>query len=179
MGNDAMIITSIAGRLADLKDDFSELDTLLLTAEQRQRPHMRTRSQSGRDLAISLERGVTLEDGDVLCIDGRTAIVVEAAPEDLIEILPVSAREWGTAAYQLGNLHRDVRFLDRSMLTPWDATSAEVLRGMKVRFERVSRGFVGERFGAYTGHLHDQQHAHAHGHAHDHPHGHIDHEHAH
>lgn len=181
-----MIITAIAGRLADMKGAFAHVDALPLSADQRQRPHMRLSTPAGRDIAISLDRGCTLEDGDVLYIDGDTAIVVEAAPEDLIEILPLSAREWGTAAYQLGNLHREVRFLDRSMLTPWDATSAEVLSGMKVRFERVRRGFVGERFGAYTGHLHDQQLAHGgghghghHDHGHGHDHAHHDHEHAH
>lgn len=167
-----MIVHSTVGRYADMQGDIQRVDFLFLSAEQRQRPHMRVHTSDGREIAISLSRGSELEDGDVLAIEGRVAIVVAAAPEDVLEIIPVTPREWGVAAYQLGNLHREVRFLDTAMLTLYDRTCAEVLEGLKVPFKRVQRGFIGTRYGAYTGPLHEQEHEHSHDGHHGHEHHH-------
>ena len=169
-----MVIDRIVGRLADLQSLVRSVDPLELAAEQRQRPHLRTRTRGGRDLAISMPRGVELNDGDVLVLESGVAVAVVAAAEDVIEVIPRTSREWGTAAYQLGNLHREVRFLENSMLTPYDPISEDVLRGMGVAYHRLTRGFVGDRYGAYVGH--DHAHDTANHHAHDHPH---DHEHSH
>lgn len=167
-----MIVNAIAESLADMQSKVQSVDTLPLTAEQRQRPHMRIRTRGGREIAISLPRGVELNDGDVLGVENGVAVVVEAALEDLLEIFPDTAREWGLACYQLGNLHRELRFLDDSMLTLYDRTCEEVLTGMNVRFQRIHRPFIGDRYGAYTGHLHDQAHQHSHDedNSHDHQH---------
>jgi urease accessory protein len=112
---------------------------------------------------ISMPRGVELQDGDVLAFDAGVALTVVAAAEDLLEVAPANARQWGVAAYQLGNLHREVRFLDNVMLTPYDRTSEEVMRRSQIACRRVRRGFVGERYGAYSGaHHHHHHHEHEH-----------------
>ncbi|TAK76952.1 MAG: urease accessory protein UreE [Aquabacterium sp.] len=159
------VIVEIAGRLADLQPRVRGTDTLELNAEQRERPHMKVRSQGGRELSISLPRGEELEEGDVVLVDDGVAVVVAAATEDLLEVLPRSGRQWAMAANQLGNLHRPVRFLAQTMLTPYDHILEHVLMDMGVEFERVRRGFTGDRVAAYTGGGHG--HGHGHGHHHD------------
>jgi len=158
-----MVVESIVGRIADLSSQVKVIDPLELTAEQRQRPHFRLRAKSGTEVFVSLPRGVELQDGDVLFLQDGIAIVVQAAAEDLLEITPRSAREWGAIAYQLGNLHREVRFLEAGMLTPYEASTEQVLRSSGVAFKRVQRSFAGERYGAYTG-----EHGDSHGHGHNH-----------
>ena len=63
------VIVEIAGRLVDLQGKVRGMDTLELNAEQRERPHMKVKSQGGRELSISLPRGEELNEGDVVLID--------------------------------------------------------------------------------------------------------------
>lgn len=167
-----MIIERIVGRIADLGDRIKHVDPVELRAEKRQSPHLRLCSRDGRSVAVSLPRGEELFDGDVLMIEGDVAVVVKAAEEDLLEVSPLTPRQWGVAAYQLGNLHREARFLANSFLTPYDGIAESIMRTAGVPCRRVSRGFTGERFGAAgsTGHTHGDagEHVTPHGHVHGH-----------
>jgi urease accessory protein len=161
-----MVIDNVVGRLADLTSQVKIVDPLELTAEQRQRPHFRLCTKSGTEVFVSLPRGTELQDGDVIHLLDGVAVVVQAATEDLLEVTPRSAREWGIVAYQLGNLHREVRFLEAAMLTPYDDSTEQVLRTSGVAYRRVQRNFGGNRYGTYTG-----EHSHGHGHSHGGSHG--------
>src|SRR3546814_9266173 len=78
-----------------------------------------------------------LADGDVLALDGGTAVVVQAAPEELYVVRPRGEPlDWAVVGYQLGNLHRPVRFGDGALLTPVDPMVAEPL-GKPMWRERV------------------------------------------
>jgi urease accessory protein len=164
-----MVIESVVGRMADLTTQVKVVDALELTADQRQRPHFRLRTKSGKEVFVSLPRGTELQDGDILQLQDGVATVVQAAAEDLIEVTPRSEREWGVVAYQLGNLHREVRFLEAAMLTPYEGSTEMVLKQSGVAYTRVQRSFAGDRYGAYMG---EHEHSHGHDHKHDHGHGH-------
>lgn len=66
----------------------ARIDVLPLSAAQAQRTRLRKRTASGTDLAIALERGVQLQDGDVLSWDeaSQTAVVVRV---DLPQVMIV------------------------------------------------------------------------------------------
>ena len=159
----SIVVEHVIGKLADLRPAPSSVDTVSLSAEQRERPHLRVRSEQGRELVISLPRGAELDEGDVLATDEGVVVAVSAALEDLIEVRPISARQWAMSSNQLGNLHRPVRFLAETMLTPYDHILDHVLHDMEVPFKRVERGFVGERVPAFSG-----GHGHGHGPGHHH-----------
>ena len=162
-----MVIENVVGRIGDLTSEVKVVDALELTAEQRQRPHFRLRTKSGKEVFVSLPRGVELQDGDVISLENGNAVVVQAAAEDLLEVTPRSAREWGVVAYQLGNLHREVRFLVDAMLTPYEESTEQVLRNSGVIYRRIQRSFGGNRYGPFTGeHPHGHEHSHGHGHSH-------------
>ena len=154
------MIDKILGTVTELADRIQEIDQVELTADERARGHLRTRSQAGRELLVSLPRGTPIEDGDVLALDAGAAVVVSAAEEDLLEVRPVGEREWGMSAYQLGNLHRPVRFEPEGILTPYERSSEELLKSLGVSCQRVRRGFVGERPASFVG---DHSHSHSHG----------------
>jgi urease accessory protein len=66
----------------------SRIDQLTLDAMEAQRSRLRKRTAGGQDVAIALERGVQLRDGDVLCWDEarRTAVVARIALRDVLVI---------------------------------------------------------------------------------------------
>lgn len=151
------VVTAVLGTVETLRDRIAAEDPLLLTSEERASAHMAGRSRSGRRVRISLPRGSELNDGDVLALEGGTALVVRAAPEALYLVSPGDAQDWGVAGYQLGNLHRPVRFTDEGMLTPVDPMVAALLGRLGIAFEARTMPFVGRRYGAHGApHRHDR-----------------------
>lgn len=163
MTTDVPVVAEVLGNLSDFDHGVEAVDELELTAADRERAHRRVRSKGNRELIISLPRGAELHDGDVVYVDNGVAVVVVAAPEDVLEVSPRTTREWALAAYQLGNLHRPARFLADAILTPYDRSTQEVLGGLGLRARRVTRGLVGERYGAVA----HQHHSHPHEHGND------------
>lgn len=155
------LVDAVLGTVETMKTRFRVEDPLLLSSEERASPHMAGRTEGGRSLRVSLPRGSELNDGDVLALDGDVAVVVRAAPEPLILVRPASPLDWGVAGFQLGNLHRPVRFGDDAMLTPDDPMVLDLLARLGIPHERRIAPFVGRRYGAFVHHHHDDDH---HGH---------------
>jgi len=150
------VVTGVLGTIAEFEERVQEQDPLLLNSDERASPHMHGHTKGGRDLRISMPRGTELNDGDVLAVDGDVAIVVQAAPEALFVVSPIDAYTWGVAGYQLGNLHRPVRFTGDAMLTPEDAMVADMFERLGISFERKTMPFVGKRYGSHTGGHHHE-----------------------
>ena len=157
------IVTAVLGTVETLRERIESEDALLLNSEERAGAHLVGRSEGGRSVRISLPRGTEINDGDVLALDGTTAVVARAASEALYLVRPGDALNWGVAGYQLGNLHRPVRFGDDGMLTPADPMVADLLGRLGIAYEERTMPFVGRRYGA-----HGARHRHDHDHDHDH-----------
>jgi urease accessory protein UreE len=159
------VVTKIIGTVETLNGHFQREDPLLLTSDERASPHLVGSTVGGRSVRVSLPRESELHSGDVLALEGEVAIVVRAASEDLLVIEPRDALQWGIAGFQLGNLHRPVRFTATAMLTPTDGMVADLLNRLNISYARRTIPFEGKRYGSFTGHGHG-----AGGHHHDHDH---------
>lgn len=148
-------ITEILGNLNDERPASAKVDHVHLSADERASPHLACVSDGGRRLRISLPRGQELQDGDILALDGAVAVVVAAAPEELF-VIPLGHDPLAAAVtgYQLGNLHRPVRFLEDALLTPCDPMVADILDRLEVVYATERRPFVGRRYGAFSRHHH-------------------------
>ena len=156
------VVTAVLGTVDSLRDRIESEDPVLLNSEERASAHLVGRSVGGRAVRISLPRGTEINDGDVLALDGTTAVVARAAPEALYVVRPEDAYTWGVAGYQLGNLHRPVRFTEDGMLTPADPMVADLLTRLDIAFEERTIPFVGRRYGAHGAHHHHHDHHHDH-----------------
>ena len=148
------VVTRVLGTIDDFKDKVTASDKLSLTSEERLNPHMVGHTEGGRTVRLSLPRGTELNDEDVLALDGDVAIVVASTPEDLLVLTPRDALEWGVAGYQLGNLHKPVRFTNDMMLTPADPMVADLLNRLKIPYDRRTTSFVGRRYGSHIDYHH-------------------------
>ena len=77
------IVTAVLGTVETLRERIESEDALLLNSEERAGAHLAGCSEGGRSVRISLPRGTEINDGDVLALDGTTAVVARAAPEAL------------------------------------------------------------------------------------------------
>lgn len=156
------IISNVIGHACDLGSP-ENVDPLELTSEERASPHFAATTKFGREVRVSLPRGTELQDGDVLCFDDETAVVVKAKEEDLLLLKPgQDVIAWWAACYQLGNFHRPARFREDGVLTPNDPLAAQMLDRLGIPVERVHIPFVGRRFGAAGAHHHHDHEADAH-----------------
>jgi urease accessory protein len=69
--------------------------------------------------------------------------VVDAAPEDVLAILPRDHLEAARVGHLIGNLHRDIDLDGEGIAVLWDPVLEERLRRAGFIVERVQRPFHG------------------------------------
>jgi urease accessory protein len=126
---------------------------------------------AGRRLGVFLPRGSVVRGGDVLVAEDGSLVLVEAAPQPLLQVRPCATHgspfDLLRAAYHLGNRHVALELQPQCLQLEPDPVLADLLRAMHLDVHEVQAAFEPEG-GAYGGHGH--AHAHAHGHAHGHGH---------
>lgn len=146
---------------------------LTLPFELRRKSRLRTRLDDGREVALLLERGSVLRDGDRLRSDCGRCIEVAAGNEPVSVVRANDARTLARAAYHLGNRHVPVQVGRHELRYLADHVLDEMIAGLGAEVVRAELPFEPEA-GAYGHHGHhgDHQHGHHHGrHADDDPDG--------
>ena len=129
---------------------------LTLTFEERARSRLRTRLDSGEEVALVLPRGAVLRGGDLVgAADGRV-FEVRARPETLLHVEAASSTELARAAYHLGNRHVPVEVGEGYLRLGADHVLQSMLGKLGVRVSTLEAPFEPEA-GAYAGgHRHDE-----------------------
>jgi len=162
------IIEQIAPSAAPNEIAGKKRDSLILTSEQRRWVRGRFTTTGGREIALALPTGTTLEPGSVAWVGPDWYLAIEAAPESVLAILPADARAAVRIAFDIGNRHFPLAMDGDALLVPDDTAMVQLLDRIGVRWERRQAAFqpIGKA------HSHDHPHDHSHGHSHEHPHGH-------
>ena len=108
---------------------------------------------------LDLDKPVALRDGDGLVLDDGAIMQVAGQPEHLLEIVPVSPRDFVRLAWHLGNRHTDVQIVGGKLRIRRDHVLEDMLRGLGANLAPLEAPFDPEA-GAPHGHEH-------HGHAHE------------
>jgi len=157
-------------------------ESLTLVFELRRRARLRARLDSGREVGLLLERGLSLKHGDRLATrDGELVVEVRARPE-LLSVVETADRDLLTrAAYHLGNRHVPLQIEPGRLSYQHDHVLDGLVHELGLHAQVLERPFEPEP-GGYAGghrHAHDHDHdRHDHDH-HDHDHDHHDHDHGH
>jgi len=114
-----------------------------MTADDRRRVRRRLVAPDGTVFGLELPTGTVLRPGQVLHAIGQRAYVVDAAPEDVLVIVPRDHREAARAGHLIGNLHRDIDLDGEGIAVLWDPVLEERLRRTGFIVERVRRPFRG------------------------------------
>ena len=110
---------------------------------------------SGEQVALMLERGRSLRDGELVRLADGRQIQVLAAEESLLEATSDDPLVLAKAAYHLGNRHVAVQVLPQTLRFLNDHVLAEMVKGLGLAVTAVVAPFEPEG-GAYG-------HHHAHG----------------
>ena len=168
-------------RKAAVKSD-RVADTVTLDHEGRHRRRMALKGEGGLDFLLDLDKAAVLNDGDAVKLEDGRLVLVEAAPQSLLEIRAENPLRLMRIAWHIGNRHTPAEIAADAIYIEDDHVLAEMVRGQGGTATPVTRPFQPER-GAYEhdcghdhghphGHAHDLHHDHGHDHHHDHGHSH-------
>jgi urease accessory protein len=132
---------------------------LCLPFESRQRSRLRTKLESGEEVALALPRGEVLRGGDLVTASDGRVIEVVAEPEKLLHVECGSPVALAKAAYHLGNRHVPVEVGEGYLRIAADHVLEEMLRKQGAQVSAREAPFEPEA-GAYSGG--DSHHAHQH-----------------
>lgn len=147
------------------------IDRVVLDADDRQRRRVVLTGENGTSALLDFEKPVTLRDGDGLVLDDGSILRVCGQPEDLVEVVALSPREFLRLAWHLGNRHTDVQIVGERIRIRRDHVLEEMLRGLGARVTPLTAAFDPEATVPH-GHAHPHHHAHQEDHPHHHPHAH-------
>jgi urease accessory protein len=141
-------------------------DVVSLAYDERKKSRLRARTDSGVELAIVLERGSSLKDGELLAADSGEIILVRAAPESVSEVTSPDALALARAAYHLGNRHVPLQIEPGVLRYQHDHVLDGMVAGLGLPVVARLAAFEPEG-GAYAAHGEGVAHHHEHVHEHD------------
>ena len=134
--------------------DATPSERLILTFELRYKCRLRTRTESGEDVGLFMQRGTVLRDGDKLLADDGRIVEVLAAPEALQEARAADPLLLMRGAYHLGNRHVAVQLGTGWLRFAADHVLRDMVAGLGLPVTEIVAPFQPES-GAYGhGHTH-------------------------
>ena len=148
-----MLINKVIGNIGT-NEDVSDKKTewIELGWEELSKRILRTATDHGTDIALSLDQEEPLQYGDVLFEDETRRIAVRTKMEAVIVIRPKDMTEMGKAAFELGNRHTPCLIDEDEIIVRADHTLDKLLDEVGVSYETTERRFK-HRF-KYRGHSH-------------------------
>ena len=145
-------------------------DTVVVDFDDRHRRRRRYTGQKGIAFLLDLPEARVLRDGDGLLLEGGGVILVQAAPEPLVEVRGRDPQHLMRLAWHLGNRHLPAELDAERILIRDDHVIVRMLQGLGASLTKVEAPFNPEG-GAYGEHSRHEAHHHGHEHPHDHSHG--------
>jgi len=143
-----VLVTELQGNLHDSPLPAGvHVERVVLPSERLVKRIQRVRTDHDTDVAIRLTAGSPdLRDGDVLHLDGDSAIVIQVEASDVIVIRARSVLEMAVVAHTLGNRHLQAQFFGADseygaevMVVQADHTVAAYLDSVGVPYDQQRR----------------------------------------
>jgi urease accessory protein len=134
-----MIIEQIVGNVANLGPKGLHIERVYLTSDDLVKRIQRVTTDHGKEVGIRLKEQKDLMDGDILYMDDRNMIIVNVTADDLLVLRPVSMKQMGEIAHQLGNRHLPAQFDGGEMLVQYDYLVEDLLKQLEIPYAREKR----------------------------------------
>lgn len=123
-----------------------------LAADERHRRRIRLTDDDGRPFLLDLPNAAQLKDGEGLALEGGGVIRVQAAAEEVLDLICADAARRLRLVWHLGNRHVPLQFLDEvTIRVRADHTLPPLAERMGARVERRRAPFQPEP-GAFDPH---------------------------
>ena len=141
-------------------------DSLCLNYDQRYRRRLRYEAIGGTILLLDLPRATVLLPGDGLKLDDGCVVLVNAAPEALVEVTAPDTATLIRLAWHIGNRHLAAQLEPSRIVIREDHVISNMLVGLGASV-RPFQGTFAPESGAYTEHAGPLVHLHPAGQTHE------------
>ncbi len=125
-------------------------DVVLLDYDLRHRRRISLKAQGGLGFLLDLPNVPDLRDGDALILDDGRLVLVQAAPEALMELTCTDAHHIARLAWHIGNRHLPAEIHEHAIRIRADHVIADMARGLGASVSELLAPFDPEK-GAYHG----------------------------
>ncbi len=135
-----MVFERVLGNIKDIENIKNfHVEKIILKSDDSIKRIIRVTSDHGHEYGISLEKGKTLNNGDILLNDGHNLVVIQYESNDILVIKPTNINQMGKIAHELGNRHLPAQFKDDTMIVEYDSLVEEKLKQDKINYTREDR----------------------------------------
>ena len=135
-----MVFERVLGNIKDIENiNNYHVEKIILKSDDLLKRIIRVTSDHGHEYGISLDKGKTLHNGDILLKDGHNLVIVQYESNDILVIKPTSINEMGKIAHELGNRHLQAQFEDDTMIIEYDSLVEDKLKHDKIDYIREER----------------------------------------
>jgi len=113
-----------------------ERDTIVMTSEERRWGRRRVHTSAGREIALALSTGTTLDPGAIIAIEPTWYLQVEAATEAVLAVHPSNREAAVRIAFEIGNHHFPLSIDGNDLLVPDDTAMEQLLNRLGESWER-------------------------------------------
>jgi urease accessory protein len=154
-----LIVEDIIGTIEDRQFEDKSFDYLHLDWDASHKRINRLTTDDGRELGLRLSTSTAqrgLRQGDVLLLDGDTAVVVDIKPADCLAVYAPDRPSTVRLAFEVGNRHTPLFFDNESglFLLPYDEPLQQLLESIGlVPQRRQAKLLTHQRVGSVGGWL--------------------------
>lgn len=125
-------------------------------------------SRKGAEIGIKLNIDRAVWHGDILHLEGNSALIVEIPECECIALEPKTLAAMGKACYEIGNRHSPLFYQEERLLMPYDPPLLEALKKCGFEAYKCSARLIRPLGGGNGGHSHSHSQRHTHEHSHEH-----------
>jgi urease accessory protein len=116
-----IIIEKIEGNVVNGSAAQRVIDPLLLEWFEAGKRLLRRHTQGGQEVALRFMREAPmLQQGDIVWMDNKKAIVIDIIPADAIVLQPATMKDMATVCYEIGNKHLPLFLEGDDVLAPYE-----------------------------------------------------------
>lgn len=135
-----MVFERVLGNIKDIENiNNYHVEKIILKSDDLLKRIIRVTSDHGHEYGISLDKGKTLNNGDILLKDGHNLVIVQYESNDILVIKPTSINEMGKIAHALGNRHLPAQFENDTMIVEYDDLVEDKLKHDNINYSRENR----------------------------------------
>lgn len=135
-----MVFERVLGNIKDIENiNNYHVEKIILKSDDLLKRIIRVTSDHGQEYGISLDKGKTLNNGDILLKDGHNLVIVQYESNDILVIKPTSINEMGKIAHALGNRHLPAQFENDTMIVEYDNLVEDKLKHDNINYSRENR----------------------------------------
>lgn len=135
-----MVFERVLGNIKDIENiNNYHVEKIILKSDDLLKRIIRVTSDHGHEYGISLDKGKTLNNRDILLKDGHNLVIVQYESNDILVIKPTSINEMGKIAHALGNRHLPAQFENDTMIVEYDNLVEDKLKHDNINYSRENR----------------------------------------